>query len=430
MPVDRESIPRPVFRNLRVFAVDPGMTARFETAVMNETTLRIPWEELEKGPSGEYVVVVDADERGTRLHLPVDLDSSEVLAEGGLPPSDGNPQFRQQMVYAVAMRTIKNFERALGRMVHWPAAQSNGAYRGQLCLYPHFMEEPNAYYVPDGGIRFGYFESGPESPFPGTIVFSCLSQDVIAHQVTHALLMGLNVEFDIGTNRDVAALHEGFADLIALFQHFSESDVLREQIGAIRGNLEERSLLGAVAPQFGKAIGQPDGLRNALGFTDAEGTWHARRPDPKLYETADEPHARGDLLVGAVSDAFRSYGIGPADVGTLSVDTLCWEAPEGSKASAVVSDFVRTLAKAESYWNIPRERERLWHTLEAWRRALEDRLKEQGRTTKKLGVIDLTKPFDVVTFDLQERAALTGDFSLQWVIKIVQRSETHTAGST
>ena len=524
MPVDRESIPRPVFRNLRVFAVDPGMTARFETAVMNETTLRIPWEELEKGPSGEYVVVVDADERGTRLHLPVDLDSSEVLAEGGLPPSDGNPQFRQQMVYAVAMRTIKNFERALGRMVHWPAAQSNGAYRGQLCLYPHFMEEPNAYYVPDGGIRFGYFESGPESPFPGTIVFSCLSQDVIAHQVTHALLMGLNVEFDIGTNRDVAALHEGFADLIALFQHFSESDVLREQIGAIRGNLEERSLLGAVAPQFGKAIGQPDGLRNALGFTDAEGTWHARRPDPKLYETADEPHARGDLLVGAVfdafkkiyesrvadlrriathgtgvlalgelhpdlinrfaqeaaksarhvldmcmraldylppvemtfgdflraivtadadlvpndhrryrvafADAFRSYGIGPADVGTLSVDTLCWEAPEGSKASAVVSDFVRTLAKAESYWNIPRERERLWHTLEAWRRALEDRLKEQGRTTKKLGVIDLTKPFDVVTFDLQERAALTGDFSLQWVIKIVQRSETHTAGST
>ena len=52
MPVDRQSIPRPVFRNLRVFAVDPGMTARFETAVMNETTLRIPWEELDAGPVG------------------------------------------------------------------------------------------------------------------------------------------------------------------------------------------------------------------------------------------------------------------------------------------------------------------------------------------------------------------------------------------
>ena len=57
-----------------MFAVDPGMTARFETAVMNETTLRIPWEELEAGPSGEYVVVVDQDEQGKTLYPPVDLD--------------------------------------------------------------------------------------------------------------------------------------------------------------------------------------------------------------------------------------------------------------------------------------------------------------------------------------------------------------------
>ena len=303
---DRQSIPRPVFRSLRVFAVDPGLTARFETAVMNETTLRIPWEELDPGPSGEYIVVVDKDESGTTLNPPVDLDRPEVLAQDGLPPSDGSPQFRQQMVYAVAMRTIKNFERALGRVMHWPpGGDAKATYRQQLTLYPHYMENANAYYEANGGIHFGYFESGPEAVLPGTVVFSCLSQDVIAHQVTHALLMGLNVEFDIGTNPDVAALHEGFADLIALFQHFSESAVLRQQIGAIRGNLEERSQLGAVAPQFGGAIGQPGGLRNALGFTDAEGNWQPRRPDPKLYETEVEPHARGDLLVGAVFEAFK-----------------------------------------------------------------------------------------------------------------------------
>jgi len=526
MPVDRQSIPRPVFRNLRVFAVDPGMTARFETAVMNETTLRIPWEELEPGPSGEYVDVVDQDEQGKTLYPPVDLDLPGVLAQDGLPPSDGSPQFRQQMVYAVAMRTIKNFERALGRVVHWPPAGANRKYRRQISLHPHFMEDTNAYYDPAGGeIRFGYFESPPESPFPGTIVFSCLSQDVIAHQVTHAILMGLNIEFDSDSpNHDVAALHEGFADLIALFQHFPESDVLRQQIGAIRGDLEERSQLGAVAPQFGQAIGQPDGLRNALGFTDAEGKWHPRRPDPKLYETVDEPHARGDLLVGAVfeafkkiyesrvmdlrriathgtgvlaegylhpdlvnrftqeaatsarhvldmcmraldylppieatfgdflraivtadadlvpndqhryrsafADAFRSYGIGPAGLGTLSVETLCWPPPAGTKATEVVSDFVQVLARAQDYWNIPRERKHLWRTLEAWRHALEDRLKQEGRSAKKLGVIDLTQPFEVVSFDLRERAALTGDFSPQWVIKIVQRDDVHAAGCT
>ena len=429
------------------------------------------------------------------------------------------------MVYAVAMRTIKNFERALGRVMHWPpCGDAKTTYRQQLTLYPHYMENANAYYEADGGIHFGYFESGPEAVFPGTVVFSCLSQDVIAHQVTHALLMGLNVEFDIGTNPDVAALHEGFADLIALFQHFSESAVLRQQIGAIRGNLEERSQLGAVAPQFGGAIGQPDGLRNALGFTDAEGNWQPRRPDPKLYETEDEPHARGDLLVGAVFeafkkiyesrvddlrriatqgtgvlpkgylhpdlvnrltqeaaksarhvldmcmraldylppvevtfgdflraivtadadlvpndhrryrvafvDAFRSYGIGPAGLGTLSVDTLRWSAAGHSEASAAVSEFVKMLSQAQSYWNIPREREARWHTLEAWRHALEEQLKQQGKKSEKLGVIDLTEPFEVVSFDLRERAALTGDFCLQWVIKIIQRDDARAAGCT
>jgi hypothetical protein len=31
----------------------------------------------------------------------------------------GRPQFHQQMVFAVAMRTINTFERALGRPVLW-----------------------------------------------------------------------------------------------------------------------------------------------------------------------------------------------------------------------------------------------------------------------------------------------------------------------
>jgi hypothetical protein len=123
--VYRRLVPHPIFRKLRVFAIDPGMTARFETAVLNEMTLAIPWEELEPGPIGEYVAVVDEDESGVRLHEPVDLNDLHILAQDGLAPSDGNPQFRQQMVYAVAMRTIRNFERALGRVIHWPVRFSD-----------------------------------------------------------------------------------------------------------------------------------------------------------------------------------------------------------------------------------------------------------------------------------------------------------------
>ncbi|HEY9463482.1 MAG TPA: hypothetical protein VIR54_10355, partial [Vicinamibacterales bacterium] len=115
----RRRVPHPVYRKLRVFAIDPGMTARFDSAVLNEMTLAIPWESVEPGPTGEYVQIVDQDEHGRQVHDSVNLGDPEILAQDGLSPSDGNPRFRQQMVYAVAMRTIRNFERSLGRLAHW-----------------------------------------------------------------------------------------------------------------------------------------------------------------------------------------------------------------------------------------------------------------------------------------------------------------------
>jgi len=48
----RMVVPKPVFRKLRVFGVDPDVASRFETALLNEMTLRIPWEDLKPGPRG------------------------------------------------------------------------------------------------------------------------------------------------------------------------------------------------------------------------------------------------------------------------------------------------------------------------------------------------------------------------------------------
>jgi len=520
----RQFVPEPVFRKLRVFAVDPGMTARFETAVMNEMLLSLPWEDLKPGPAGEYIAVVDRDEKNRLLHEPVDLGRADILAQDGLAPSDGNPQFRQQMVYAVAMHTIRNFQRALGRVAHWSPAvpfaddgrlhkRNKFPYQKQLKLFPHFMMDTNAYYDPGTGLCFGYFASSSDSPFPGTSIFTCLSHDVIAHELTHALLVGMNIEFS-GKSPDEAAFHEAFADLIPLFQHFWKSDVLRHQITAVRGNLDERSPLGAVALQFGQAIGQRDGLRNALGFTDPEGNWHPRQPDPKRYKTEEEPHARGDILVGAVFDAFRkiydsrvadlrriatkgtgilpqgslhpdlvnrftheasksaqqvldmciraldyippveitfgdflravitadydlfplderryrlafvdafrSSGIFPPEVGTLSVETLLWGKPPTKKKAAVLLEFLVALSRKHTYWNLQRDREALWRTLEEWRNDLSVFLKTKvARVSKRLGNVDLTKKFEVLSFHPRERAGPGGKLSSQWVIKIV-----------
>ena len=81
------------------------------------------------------------------------------------------------MVYAIASRTIHMFEVALGRDIHWRRADRFGAstqkenhMRKQddiqvLKLYPHAMQQANAYYSPQAhGILFGYFKADKTQP--------------------------------------------------------------------------------------------------------------------------------------------------------------------------------------------------------------------------------------------------------------------------
>ena len=302
---------RPPFRNLRVYAFDPSLSWRLDTSVINQMTLRVPWEDLTVGPMGEYLEVVDVDPASDCCYAPVDLDDRYLLAESGLDPDEGNPQFHQQMVYAVAMTTIRNFERALGRRALWSQADQDQGFQfvRRLRIYPHAMREANAYYDPNRkALLFGYFpaEAGGRN-LPGGIVFTCLSHDVVAHETTHALLDGLHRRFMEPTNPDSAAFHEGFADLVALFQHFSLPAALRDQIRKTRGDLANQSLLGQLAQQFGEAVGQYGALRDALGEVDpATKQWRPREPNPMDLACLREPHARGSILVAAVFDAFLS----------------------------------------------------------------------------------------------------------------------------
>ena len=57
---------------------------------------------------------------------------------------------------------------------------------------------------------------------------------------THALLDGIHPRFNEPTNPDVHAFHEAFADIVALFQHFTYPGVLRDQIARTRGDLRQR----------------------------------------------------------------------------------------------------------------------------------------------------------------------------------------------
>src|SRR5262249_23595166 len=111
-------VPLPPCRRLRAYAIDPSFSTQLATSALNEGLLRIVWEPLQRGPIGEYIEVTDVDEDGT-VYDPVDLNDPRLVAQDGFPPSEGNPQFHQQMVYGTSMTTIAHFERAMGRHVLW-----------------------------------------------------------------------------------------------------------------------------------------------------------------------------------------------------------------------------------------------------------------------------------------------------------------------
>ena len=313
----------PTDRPLKVYAFDPSL----RQTLGNILTLHVRYEDLEPGPVGERFAVVDYDGSARTYYTPVNLNDPRILIADGLDPSESDPRFHQQMVYAVASETLERFEAALGRRVHWRRISEPRVRSGpnRLYLFPHAMVEANAYYSPEAhGILFGYFRAGPQGEgdlLPGQTVFTCLSHDIIAHEVTHAIVDGIRSNFLEPTNIDVAAFHEAFADLAALFSHFSHREALLDTVQRTGGRLygdrlradtdqasDQRFIqaearpdnpLTSLARQFGQSSGSRSGLRNALGVP----------ADPTAIRTLTEPHARGAILVAAVFDAYFSVYI-------------------------------------------------------------------------------------------------------------------------
>jgi subtilisin family serine protease len=297
-------VPHPQLRRLRVYAFDPSLSTALETAHLNEVTIPVAWEkELQPGPVGEYVEIVDHDPPSGAFYAPVNLNDPHLLATDGIAPSEGNPQFHQQMVYAVAMRTIANFEYALGRKAQWSPRRTGEkeTFVRRLRIYPHALREQNAYYQPDKrALLLGYFPArggDPANVLAGGVVFTCLSHDIVAHEASHALLDGMHSRFNRANNPDILAFHEAFADIVAVFQHFSLPGLLEERIASKGGRLGADRLLGDLALEFGRATGLRRALRSAITSDPAA-------IDPYQLNKVVEAHDRGAILLAAVFDTF------------------------------------------------------------------------------------------------------------------------------
>lgn len=289
-------------RSWTVLAQDPSVLGPGGKALT--TTVSLPAERLERGPKGFRVHVIDYDASSDTFYRARDkgIDTDVFASVTDISKLVRNPYFHQQNVYAIAMATLHAFEGALGRTVPWGFQ----APSHQLKIAPHAFADANAYYSRDSeSLNFGYF---PDQQ--GTLVFTCLSHDVVVHETTHALLDGLRPYYWLPSSPDQAGFHEGFSDIVALLSVFKGEEIVDLLLGSLTNraqripaeNLTAEKLggshFGRLAEEMGAAL---DGVP-----TSALRISVTIRPDPDRYTHYQEmeEHDLGELLVAVVMRTF------------------------------------------------------------------------------------------------------------------------------
>ena len=300
---------QPHTRKLTIIAQDPSIRVKGKIL---RTEVEIPAEELQPGPWGYRVHVVDYDSSTETLYKPLEYPP---LDSGNGDPFKGasdtrllsDPNFHAQNAYAIVMRILARFEFALGRRVSW------NLYGHQIKVAPHAFAEANAFYSEnDEALMFGYFPGRRNQ-----MVYSCLSHDIVAHETTHALLDGLRDRYTDPSSPEQAGFHEGFADIVALLSVFSLTKVVeilidfrakgRKPTQIAKGFLTlealRESLLLGLAKQMGQELSAVRGnvLRRSVELEPSR--------DYIKQKEFEEPHRRGEILVAAVLNAFLSVWV-------------------------------------------------------------------------------------------------------------------------
>jgi hypothetical protein len=312
----REKHALPNARTLTVIAQDPSVRVGKNILF---TELTVPAEDLLPGPCGYRVHVIDYDSSTNTLYEPAVYEAPKdgkykdpfAFAQGQNGSAKGanshaqklvnDPRFHAQNVYAIATRTLAQFEFALGRRVRW------GSDGHQIHIAPHAFADANAFYSRDDrAIFFGYFKGAS-----GATIYTCLSHDVVAHETTHAILDGLRRRYLEPSTPDQAAFHEGFADIVGLLSVFSLPDV----VGALldpkaNGNakLVAKNRLTREALANSVLLGLADEMGSELSHIRGDALRRSVELEPgKNYMDMpeyQEAHARGELIVAAMMSAF------------------------------------------------------------------------------------------------------------------------------
>ncbi len=241
-----ERVKEPPQLKLKILCQDPLVMA---TQGLGLVSVKLdPEQYLGQGPTTARVAVVDYNVDLDKIFAPVQvLNNGQGFATGHVNQANlrKNFQFHQVNVWAIVNRTIGLLEqpRLLGRPIPWASGL------GRLLLLPHAGYGENAFYDrATGAIHFLYFE-GEEPDQP---VFTCLSHDIVTHELGHAVLDGLKPYYNEVSSVETAGFHEYFGDALALASSLTFRDVLAKVVGSAPRRLT-KELIGKIGQEFGSA---------------------------------------------------------------------------------------------------------------------------------------------------------------------------------
>lgn len=249
------------------------------------------------GPTSPRVAILDFGPKTGQLSPPVKfIPPSKPTEPGGYevlhPVEPGGHVARDATnvsVFGAVYKTMEMFEEqdAMGRRVSWAFGAP------QLLVVPRAGEWANAYYEREShSLQFFFFKAANN----GVLVHTSHSQDIVAHETTHAILDGLAPDLFNAITPQSLAIHEGVADLGAVLCALRCRELSETVLKATNYSIERSSIFSGIGEQFAGALSENrDYLRNLLNNKSLD-------PNAAPADRVDrsEPHDLSQVLSGAL----------------------------------------------------------------------------------------------------------------------------------
>jgi hypothetical protein len=217
---------------------------------------------------------------------------------GGYSP--GTIEHQAACCFATITGTVQHYNNHTDKKIEkWATVPT-------LAIIPRAGVDLNAFYDRKS-LQFFYMK---DNRIGGT-VYAVDSNDIVAHELGHAILDAYRPEMWSAAYLEVASFHECFGDFTAMMYALTFDEIVQNIIKETNGDLKNTNVVARLAEQLGKAIfllandgtRSPDYLRCAVnGFKYSNpGNLPVKGPAESL---AAECHSFSIIFTGALYDIF------------------------------------------------------------------------------------------------------------------------------